>query len=64
MKAFDGFDAAKEAAKNMGSERLPVGAYVCQIKKVQYVTGENGNSDRIDVRYRRGRTQRFFQKAV
>lgn len=49
MKAFNGYDAAKESAKRQGGERLPVGAYVCEIKNVQYVAGENGNSDRIDV---------------
>lgn len=49
MKKFSGYDEAKEAAKNMGGERLPVGAYVCEIKNVKYVTGENGNSDRIDI---------------
>ena len=49
MKQFNGFDEAKEAAKYTGSERLPIGAYVCQIKNVQYVNGEDGKSDRIDV---------------
>ena len=50
MKSFNGFDDAKKAAASMGSgEKLPVGAYVCQIKKVQYVPGENGYSDRIDL---------------
>lgn len=49
MKQFSGFEAAQEAAKYSGSERLPIGAYECQIKNVQYVPGEDGNSDRIDV---------------
>lgn len=49
MKQFNGYDAAKEAAKRQGGERLPVGAYVCQVKNVQYVTGEDGKSDRIDI---------------
>ena len=49
MKQFNGFDEAKEAAKVTTGERLPVGAYVCQVKNVQYVQGENGNSDRIDI---------------
>ena len=49
MKSFNGYEEAKEAAKRAPGERLPIGAYVCQIKNVQYVTGENGNSDRIDV---------------
>lgn len=49
MKAFNGFEAAQEAAKRMSGERLPVGAYVCQIKNVQYVEGEDDKSDRIDI---------------
>ena len=49
MKQFNGFAEAQEAAKHQGSERLPVGAYECQIKNVQYVAGENSNSDRIDI---------------
>lgn len=51
MKAFNGLEAAQEAAKFAGGERLPAGAYVCEIKNVQYVVGENGNSDRIDILY-------------
>lgn len=49
MKAFNGYETAKEAAKFVGGERLPIGAYVCQIKNVQYVNGEAGYSDRIDI---------------
>ena len=49
MKQFNGFAEAQEAAKYSGSERLPVGAYECEVKNVQYVTGEDGNSDRIDI---------------
>lgn len=49
MKAFNGYEEAKEAAKYVGGERLPIGAYVCEIKDVKYVAGENGNSDRIDI---------------
>lgn len=49
MKAFNGYEEAKEAAKYVGGERLPIGAYVCEIKNVKYVAGENGNSDRIDI---------------
>jgi len=49
MKQFGGFDAAQEAAKRVGGEKLPVGAYVCEVKNVKYETGENGNSDRIDI---------------
>ena len=49
MKAFNGYDAAKESAKRQESKKLPKGAYVCQIKNVQYVNGEDGKSDRIDI---------------
>lgn len=49
MKAFNGYEEAKEAAKFVGGERLPIGAYVCEVKNVKYVAGENGNSDRIDI---------------
>lgn len=64
MKQFNGFTEAQEAAKYSGSERLPVGAYECQIKNVQYVTGENGNSDRIDVLFdiAAGDYKDFFKK--
>ena len=64
MKAFNGYDTAKEAAKYTGSERLPVGAYPCEIKNVQYVTGENGNSDRIDILFdiTEGEYKDFFKK--
>lgn len=64
MKQFNGFAEVQEAAKYSGSERLPVGAYECQIKNVQYVTGENGNSDRIDVLFdiAAGDYKDFFKK--
>lgn len=64
MKAFNGYDEAKEAAKRQGGERLPVGAYVCQVKNVQYVAGEDGNSDRIDILFdiSEGDYKDFFKK--
>lgn len=64
MKAFNGFDAAQEAAKRTPGERLPIGAYVCQIKNVQYVNGEGDNSDRIDVLFDiiEGEYKDFFKK--
>ena len=64
MKKFGGFDAAKEAAKYSGSERLPIGAYACEVKNVQYVAGENGNSDRIDILFdiAAGDYKDFFKK--
>lgn len=64
MKQFNGFAEAQEAAKYSGSERLPIGAYECQIKNVQYVTGEDGNSDRIDILFdiATGDQKDFFKK--
>lgn len=64
MKAFSGYEQAKEAARFFGSERLPIGAYVCQVKNVQYVAGENGNSDRIDILFdiAEGEYKDFFKK--
>lgn len=64
MKAFNGFDAAQEAAKRTSGEKLPVGAYACQIKNVQYVVGEGDNSDRIDVLFDivEGDYKDFFKK--
>lgn len=64
MKQFNGYDKAQENARFTGAERLPIGAYVCQIKNVQYVPGENGNSDRIDVLFdiTEGDYKDFFKK--
>ena len=49
MKQIKDFKAAQEAAKRTSGERLPIGAYVCQVKNVQYVVGEDGKSDHIDI---------------
>lgn len=64
MKKFNNFDDARENARRMGSERLPVGAYVCDVKNVQYVAGDNGNSDRIDILFdiAEGDQKDFFKK--
>ena len=64
MKAFNGYEEAAEAAKHQGSGRLPVGAYVCEIKNVRYEKGENGFSDRIDVLFDiiEGDQKDFFHK--
>ena len=64
MKAFNGYEEAKEAAKYSGGEKLPIGAYVCKILNVQYVTGDNGNSDRIDILFdvAEGDHKDFFKK--
>ena len=64
MQKFGGFEAAQEAAKRVAGERLPVGAYECEVKNVQYVAGENGNSDRIDILFdiAAGDQKDFFKK--
>ena len=64
MKAFNGYDEAKKAAQYSGGSRLPIGAYVCEIKNVKYVVGENGNSDRIDILFDvvEGDQKDFFKK--
>lgn len=64
MKQFNGYSQAQENARFTGAERLPIGAYVCQIKNVQYVPGENGNSDRIDILFdiTEGDHKDFFKK--
>lgn len=51
MKAFNNYDSAKKAAENSGSTQLPVGAYVAKIMNVRYESGENGNSDRIQIQF-------------
>lgn len=64
MKKFGGFDAAQEAAKRTAGAKLPIGAYVCEIKNVQYVNGEGDNSDRIDVLFdiAEGDQKDFYKK--
>ena len=49
MKQFNGYEQAAAAAKHVVGGRLPVGAYVCKIKNVRYINGENGNSDAIEI---------------
>lgn len=64
MKQFNGYEQAAEAAKHQGSERLPVGAYVCEIKNVKYEAGKDGYSDRIDILFDivEGDQKDFFRK--
>lgn len=49
MKPIKGFENAQQNARREGSTRLPIGAYVCKIKNVRYINGENGYSDAIEV---------------
>lgn len=51
MKAFNGFDEAKENARRNGGGQLPPGAYKAKILGVKYEQGTNGNSDRIIIQY-------------
>lgn len=64
MKQFKDFEAAQEAAKYTGGEKLPAGAYVCKIKNVQYVGGKDGNSDMINLLFdiTEGEYKDFFKK--
>ena len=52
MKAFNGYDQAKEAARQTGSgAKLPPGAYKAKIIGVKYEQGKNGTSDRILIQF-------------
>lgn len=64
MKKFNGYDEAKKNAQFSGSEKLPVGAYVCKIMNVRYTEGTNGTSDRIDIQFdiEEGEKKGFFRK--
>lgn len=64
MKQFNGYAQAQENAKRTEGSRLPAGAYVCQVKNVRFVTGENGNSDLIEILFdiTEGEQKDFFKK--
>ena len=64
MKQFSGLSDAQENARYSGGERLPIGAYVCEIKNVKYIAGEDGKSDRIDILFdiTEGDYKDFFKK--
>lgn len=64
MKAFNGYDQAKEAAKQTSGAKLPPGAYKAKILNVKYEAGKNGNSDRILIQYdiTDGDYKDFFRK--
>lgn len=64
MKQFNGYDQAKEAAKQTAGAKLPPGAYKAKILDVKYEEGKNGNSDRILIQYdiTEGEYKDFFQK--
>lgn len=64
MKQFSNYDEAKKNAQFTGSEKLPAGAYVCEVKNVQYQEGKNGNSDLINILFDvcEGEYKDFFKK--
>jgi len=64
MKAFSGYEEAKEKAKYMGGQRLPVGAYVCKILGIKLEPGKEGNSDMLLVQFDidEGEYAGFFKK--
>lgn len=68
MKQFSGYDDAKKAAQFVSGERLPKGAYVCQILGVKFEEGKIANdgtkySDRLIVQFDvvEGDYQNFFR---
>lgn len=65
MKAFNGYDQAKEEAKNSGGGmRLPVGAYVCKIIGVKETPATDKTSGFIQVQFEiaEGEYKDFFRK--
>lgn len=64
MRAFNGYEEAKESAKYTGGAKLPPGAYEAKIFDVKYEPGQNGNSDRIIIQYdiTAGEYKDFFRK--
>jgi hypothetical protein len=64
MKAFNGYDQAKESAKYTGGAKLPPGAYKAKILDVKYEQGQNGNSNRIIIQFdiTDGDYKDFFRK--
>lgn len=68
MKQFNGYDEAKKSAQHLPGERLPKGAYVCQILGVKFEEGKAANdgtrySDRLILQFdiAEGEYQGFFQ---
>ena len=68
MKKFIGYDEAKKAAQFIPGERLPKGAYVCQILGVKFEEGKAANdgtkyNDRLIVQFDvvEGDYQNFFR---
>jgi len=64
MKKFGGYDEASKAARFVGGERLPAGAYVCKVMNVKFEEGTDGKSDMIKMQYDiiEGDYKDFFRK--
>jgi len=60
MKAFDGFDKAKEAARNAGGKKLPKGAYAAKILGVKLEEEKNLLTVQFDLT--EGEYKDWFQK--
>lgn len=63
MKQFNGYKEAKAAAQSSG--KLPEGAYICKILKVEYKPSENPDwSDQIEMMFdiTEGEQKDFFKK--
>lgn len=63
MKAFNGYDDAKESAKHSGGGRLPAGAYVCKILGVKETPPKDGKSGFLTVQFdiAEGEQKDFFK---
>jgi hypothetical protein len=64
MKSFNGFEEAQKNARYTGGEKLPAGAYVCQIIGVKLDPGKDGNFDMLIVQFdvKEGDYAGFFKK--
>jgi len=62
MKQFNGYDQAKEAANYTGAEKIPVGAYVCEIKSVKYESLNWGDVIALAFDVAEGEQKDFFKK--
>lgn len=64
MRQFNGLSEAQEAAKAVGGQKLPAGAYVCKVLGVKYQEGTDGKSDSIAIQFdvEEGELKGFFKK--
>lgn len=62
MKKFNGYDQAKEAANYTGVEKIPVGAYVCEVKSVKYESLSWGDVIALAFDIAEGEQKGFFKK--